>query len=487
MKKTVIIFISLFTLFIGIWTVRASNPVGAIDNMTNYASGVWQGFDGRAGVAPEWILDPEIPDNYLPVPGRRELFMVIDADGNIISHRQRTKQEDGSWLWADVNPDIPEHFEAVDGLENVFRVADADGSISYLRYVRNEDGTFAFVPVDRNGNLLTPPPSGNEIPENFRRITGNIFAVLNEYYVVIGYKERRANADGSFTWVNTERPIIRQDTSNPTIPGATPGMPGGNNPRPPSGGIPQNPPTNPFPSPVNPGVPNNPSGPGGSMPGIVTQPRPDGTFIETETIITNETAGGWTMTYQTVIIRVYNERGTLISTRREGPTLISRVQSGSSDPSSPDPSQIARTLNEEVARVSVGMNFRTDLAQQVLNELNAERTAQGLPVLRMDANSNASRVAQILAADMANFNHSDFDSPLYGTLSNLLNRFNIQSNGPSHNSWRTTSAQNAGAIHTRFMTLDGASQARMSRNYTNVGIAIVQRNGFLYVAEIFLD
>ena len=486
MKKILIIFFSMLTLFIGIWTVRAQNPVGAIDNVTYYASGVWQGFDGRAGVAPEWILDPEIPDNYLPVPGRRELYMVIDSDGHIIGYRQRTKQEDGSWLWADVNPDIPEYFEAVEGLENVFRVTDADGNTSYFRYICNEDDTFAFVPVDRHGNPLTPPPDGNEIPENFRRITGNIFAVLNEHGVVIGYKERRPNADGTFTWVNTEKPIIRQDTSNPQIPGVTPNIPGNNNPRPPSGNQPQNPvpPANPFPNPGSLSVPNNP---GGSVPGVVTNPQPDGTFIETETIITSETAGGWTMTYQTIIIRVYSERGVLLSTRREGPTLISRVRDGGSDANAPDPSLIARTLGEEVARVSVGVDFRTELAQQVLNELNAERTAQGLPALRMDTNSNSSRVAQILAADMAIHNHADFDSPLYGTLANLLNRFSIQSNSPAHNSWRTTSTQNAGAIHTRFMTLEGARQARMSRNYTNIGIAIVQRNGFLYVAEILLD
>jgi len=491
MKQIVIIFISMLTLFIGAWTVKAQTPAGAIDNMTHYASGVWQGYDGKSEVSPEWILDPEIPENYLPVPGRRELYMIIDDNGRITGYRQRTQQADGSWVWADVNPDIPEHYEAVSGLKDVYKVTGADGKVSYFKYIRNEDDTFAFVPVDQYGNPLTDTPKGTDIPENYRRITGNIYAVLNEHGVIIGYKERRSNADGTFSWVDCEKPVIKQDTGNPYIPGTTPNIPGGNNPQNPNNPYnPQNPgnpyqpgnPSNPYPDPSN---PNNPNGPG-TLPGIITQPQPDGTYIETETLITSETAGGWTMTYQTVVIRVYNERGVLLSTKKEGPTLISRVQAGSNDPNAPDPSKIAKTLNEEVARVSTGITFKTDLAREVLNELNAERTASGLPTLSMDTGSNAYKVAQILAADMANFNHADFDSPLYGTLSNLLNRFSIQSNGPSHNSWKTTTSKTASAIHTRFMTLDGARQARMSGSYTNIGIAIVQKNGYYFIAEILL-
>ena len=137
MKQIIIIFISMLTLFIGAWTVKAQTPVGAIDNMTNYASGVWQSYDGKSEVNPEWILDPEIPENYLPVPGRKELYMVIDDDGHILGYRQRTKQEDGSWLWSDVNPDIPENYEAVPGLKNIYKVTDNKGNVSYFKYIRN--------------------------------------------------------------------------------------------------------------------------------------------------------------------------------------------------------------------------------------------------------------------------------------------------------------------------------------------------------------
>ena len=61
--------------------------------------------------------------------------MVVDEEGNIIKYRQRTLQEDGSWLWEDVDPNIPANYEAVPGLENVYKVTEADGSVHYYRDV----------------------------------------------------------------------------------------------------------------------------------------------------------------------------------------------------------------------------------------------------------------------------------------------------------------------------------------------------------------
>jgi len=508
MKRTFIVFVALLTLFIGIWTVKAQSVAALPENNPGYASGVWSGYDARLEVSPEWILDPEIPENYLPVPGRNELYMVIDDSGNITCYRQRTQQPDGSWLWADVNPDIPDHYEAVPGVKDVYKVIGADGIISYFQYIRNADDTFAFVPVDMDGRPLAAVPKGDEIPENYHRITGNIYAVLNEHGVIIGYKERRSNADGTFGWVDCEKPVIKQDDPGGVIPGTKPNNPGGNGKQTLPPGNPQNPyipgttgtpggnsmptlpPGNPLTALVPAATPRS-QGPDIPLPvvtpGTIVAPQSDGTYIETETLISTETSGGWTTTYQTVIIRIYTERGVLLSTRKEGPTIISQVRAGDTGPNAPDPSKIAKTIGEELARVSAGMNYKADLARDVLNELNAERAAEGLPALQMDTNSNAYKVAQIYAADMATYDHGDFDSPLYGSLSNLLNRFGLSSPAPSQNIWKTTTSKTAGAIHSRFMTLDGARQARMSRNYTNVGIAVVQRNGYMYVCEIFLN
>lgn len=119
------------------------------------------------------------------------------------------------------------------------------------------------------------------------------------------------------------------------------------------------------------------------------------------------------MTYQTVIKRTYNERGILLSTKKSEPVIISKVKSGGVDVNAPDPSKIEATINEEYARVSVGLSFNTKLANEVLAELNAERMAEGLPALSMDTSSEAYKLAQIRAADMAIYDHSDFNFPSF--------------------------------------------------------------------------
>jgi len=68
--------------------------------------------------------------------------------------------------------------------------------------------------------------------------------------------------------------------------------------------------------------------------GTITQSG-DGTYIQTETLITTETSGGWITTYQTVITRTYNERGILPSTKKSEPVIISKVKSGGVDINAP--------------------------------------------------------------------------------------------------------------------------------------------------------
>lgn len=75
------------------------------------------------------MLDPEILENYLPVPGEDEVYMVIDEDGNIVQYRHRTQQKDGSWKWEDVTSEIPDNYEPVSGLKDVYKVVNADGNV----------------------------------------------------------------------------------------------------------------------------------------------------------------------------------------------------------------------------------------------------------------------------------------------------------------------------------------------------------------------
>ena len=482
MAKMLLIFAGMLSLFIGTWTVKAHSPRHSPSGeQTDYSAGAWW-LPESDEVDPEWVLDPEIPENYLPVPGEDELYMVIDNDGNILGYRQRTKQEDGSWEWADVNPDIPNNYEAVDGLENIYKVTADDGTVSYYQYIRNEDDTFAFVPVDEKGKPLNEQATdGNVIPDNYRRITGNIYGVLNEYGVVIGYKERCPNSDGSYTWVDCAKPVIKDNGSSAIVEEKDP--PENTSSDQPSVTPPdeQTLPSSSSSAETKPTIPGNTNNNGE----IVQQG--DGTYIQTETLLTSETAGGWVTTYQTVITRVYSEDGVLLSTKKDGPKEISKVKAGGNDPGAPDKNKIAATLSEELARVSVGINYKTDLAKEILNELNAERSAEGLSALKMDTNSAAYKLAQIRAADMAIYNHSDYDSPSYGTLAEMMDRFHIQSAIPSENTWKTTTSKNAGAVHARFMLHEGSRNAMMSKDYTNIGIAVVQKNGYYYICEVLVD
>lgn len=135
MRKLILLFCCLQIIFGSLWVVKAKSP----DNRPDaYAYGVderagawWLQAEDLPNVNDEWYLDPEIPLNYIPVLGEQELYMVIGEDGRIEGYRRRNRQEDGSWLWEDVNSDIPDHYEAVEGLEDVYKVTNSDGTVQY--------------------------------------------------------------------------------------------------------------------------------------------------------------------------------------------------------------------------------------------------------------------------------------------------------------------------------------------------------------------
>lgn len=297
MKKIIIILSLLLVVFIGVWTVKLKTPMDAGDP---YADGLsedapwWEVLPEGTAPTPddEWVLDPEIPDNYIPVLNGDELYMVVDDDGNIVKYRQRIRQEDGSWLWQDVDPNIPQDFIPVEGLENVYMTTDADGAVRYYRYTRNPDDTFFFTEVDAQGNPLPDEtPAADEIPPNFIRVSGNIYAIYNEYGVLIGYKERVLREDGTYAWVECDAPA---DT--------------GQN----SGKIP--------------GVSVEPSGGGTGDIYIVTggDNEEKTGYQETNTYTETTQEDGWTIVYETTITKVYDLEGNLISTKKDGPTEINR-------------------------------------------------------------------------------------------------------------------------------------------------------------------
>ena len=483
----------LLLVLTGVWVTKVKTPAERPDSYKNgyVEEAAWWNITIDSDVDEKWVLDPEIPSNYLPVPGENELYMVVNSDGTIEKYRKRTKQDDGSWVWEDTNPDIPDNYETVAGLENIYRVTDKDGKVSYFRYVRNADDTFAFIEVDENGNDLVETPTDQTIPENYAHLSGNVYAVMNEHGVLTGYKERSLNADGTYSWKDVEKPsennggeIITAYDASLDIPSVQ--MPGLSLPQGGGGGITYTPgqgmtqgggdTTVIIITPDNMGyVPNY-------EPDVVYSD--DGTYTETEVLTETDTSGGYITTYQTTVERVYDAQGNLMSTKRGDRQEIDRKPISENVAPAPSTNEIKGTLAEEVARITVGVSFDTNLASQVLTALNASRAADGLPALSMDSGT-AMQLAKARAAAAAIYGSADNSSPLYGTASEMCATFGISAS-PSENIWRTSLDKTAEQINARFMSIDGAKSACLNSAYTTVGIAIAQRNGYLYVIEIFM-
>lgn len=143
-------------------------------------------------------------------------------------------------------------------------------------------------------------------------------------------------------------------------------------------------------------------------------------------------------------------------------------------------------LHKELARVSSRVEFDTKKANDVLTKLNAQRKSEGLSSLSMDTSSEAYKLACIRAADMAIYDYSSSTSPMYGTLNDMCNLWKISSSHPSENIWKAPS-KTADEIHSRFQSNDGSRKIRMSNGYSNVGIAVIEKNGNTYIAEIYLS
>lgn len=490
MKRAIALFVLCAMLFVGAWAFKSKTPAIRPNSFANGLSGMgnwWVTTVSADEVDSIWKIDPEIGDNYLPVPGEDELYMVIDENGKIVKYRHRIKQADGSWLWEDVNPDIPDNYEPVPGLENVYKVTDQYGNVHYYRYVRNYDNdTFAFVEVDENGNdLELYTPTGAIIPSNYMYMGDNVYAVLNEHGVVIGYMRRLTDENGNITWEKVEKPNqleIKDTLKNMDLNAWLGEL---------------------DPSNVGSGTSIKTQYVDVNMPSVVTQPvyvevpvntnnstnfelTPDSTYTETETIITNEKTGGVIVSYQTVITKTYSADGELLMTHKDGPTEVGRsavTEVGTGEV--PDTTKIASTLDAELSRISVGVSFNSSIAGELLAQINAERASQGLAALSMSS-GNAMKLAKARAAALARYNSSDYINPLYGDLPGMMKKFGI-SGLPSENVWRTSPSRTGRDIFNRFFGSEGGRQAMLETSYTQVGIAIAEKNGYIYVDVCYID
>lgn len=500
LKKLMLMFIILFGAFLSVWGYKISQPISRPNEYADgydASAGEWWNT-GEISEEEDWTFDYTVPLNYIPVPGEKDLFMEVDNDGNIVAYHKRVQQADGSYDWETVNPDIPENYEPVEGLENVYKVTDEDGNVRYLKYIRNEDDTYAFVEVDENGNMLNHNTDATVIDGKHVHITGNTYSLLNDAGIVIGYEKRVQNDDGTFSWVFTDMPSVSDigqgftlgddvslqspnlDTSS--LDAMAQQMAEANSAA-----------ANGTGDTYNITINNNSGGSANDMiEGAQNNPpqnqviqNADGTHTEIQTIRETKTIDGYTTTYETLVKKTYDSSGNLINSFQEGPYEVSKEQSITRETEgAPNPDAKEATLSGEVARVCGGQNFMTDIANQVVADLNAARTGKtGLSTLSVT--ETAMQIAQLRATDMCRYDTSDSDLPTYGRLSSMLEFYGVSSPAPGETLWKTT-VRTADEIDTRFSVVDSARETRMKENATQVGVAIVEKNGYYYICEVIL-
>ena len=116
--------------------------------------------------------------------------------------------------------------------------------------------------------------------------------------------------------------------------------------------------------------------------------------------------------------------------------------------------------------------------QEVFNLINKQRTANGFPALKVDA--EVQRVARIKAQDMVNSNYFSHNSPTYGSPFEMLQSFKVSyktageniagnsSNSGAVNAWMNSSGHKANILNSSF-------------NYTGIGVVNSPKYGKVYV------
>lgn len=472
MKQIILTFGVLLSAFFIIWGIKLRTPINRPENTDDGTVLAWYEQNALApNVGEQWILDASVPDDYIPVPGEDNLFLVIDENGNIVKYVKGTKNEDGKWSFEEVNPDIPNNYELVNGTTNLYKVTEPDGTVSYYLYVRNEDGSYCFVEANEFGEPWYEGADAEVITNNFVHEDGNIYSVYNKDGVKEGYAERKRTDKGGYQWKKvTKKEMLgkaeekkkkaaeekkNKEKGNQKDEDATIASKKLETPTEKESNIPED---------ANVNV--------------------DGSYVIKNTDTETVEEDGYRVTYQTITYNTYNKNNEIIGQKKEGPTEIERVKI-EGDEGVADTSLVADTLDGEYKRVSKQVSYDKDKAKEVLKLLNEERKNAGLDELSMSKDSDTYKLACIKAADMAIYNYADSTSKMYGTLDDMIEKWSISAGVPSENIWKAGN-KSAKAINKSFMSNANSKDLCLSSNYTEVGIAIVEQNGHLYIAEIFI-
>lgn len=119
--------------------------------------------------------------------------------------------------------------------------------------------------------------------------------------------------------------------------------------------------------------------------------------------------------------------------------------------------------------------------QSAWNLLNADRTANGLSALPLDA--ELSRIARIKAEDMRDNGYFAHQSPTYGSPSEMLRHFGYTFTAAGENIAHHANITKAQAA---FMSSDGHRRNILSTAWTKVGIGVCyDAQGYVYVTQLF--
>ena len=120
--------------------------------------------------------------------------------------------------------------------------------------------------------------------------------------------------------------------------------------------------------------------------------------------------------------------------------------------------------------------------QKVLNLLNQDRQANGLPALALDP--ELSRLARLKSEDMRDQRYFAHESPTYGSAAAMLTRFGYAFNGVGENIAHHATVEKAEAA---FMSSPAHRGNILGRQWTRVGIGVCfDSQGFVYVTQWFV-
>ncbi len=120
--------------------------------------------------------------------------------------------------------------------------------------------------------------------------------------------------------------------------------------------------------------------------------------------------------------------------------------------------------------------------QKVLNLLNQDRQANGLPLLTLDP--ELSRLARLKCEDMRDQGYFGHESPTYGNAAALLTRFGYAFQGVGENIAHHATVEKAEAA---FMSSSGHRGNLLGRQWTKVGVGVCfDSQGFVYVTQLFV-